>query len=382
MIVICEDCGRKYKIDPGRIKGESARFKCKACGHIIIAQKPKSEESEGAHPPIIETGSTPAPGDAAARPAAKRSKSPRKRVGFHLPKDAGRIGLRTKMFVLFFALPIILFTASSAYLLREINQLSDNLTANSTRIVSAMAEDKLVELSRSVAMQCRLYLLSHRGLRSENFQRDPTFKRLAVQKVGLTGYTALYEIPGADGVWRTWSHINPKIIGIDMQTLRNPMGTHFTKFWQIYTGVKDGTESKGYYTWKDADGSFRQKFMVCTPLEGTPYVIAATAYIDELTKPVLELQQRSGEMTENIRQSITVIVGVALVLVGLIVSFYGHRLTGKIKSLTQVADRISVGELDAQVGIRSKDELGDLAEAIIRMQESIRLSIERLRKRR
>jgi HAMP domain-containing protein len=46
-----------------------------------------------------------------------------------------------------------------------------------------------------------------------------------------------------------------------------------------------------------------------------------------------------------------------------------------------VADRISVGELDAVIDINSKDEIGDLAEAITRMQDSVRLSIERLRRR-
>jgi HAMP domain-containing protein len=71
-----------------------------------------------------------------------------------------------------------------------------------------------------------------------------------------------------------------------------------------------------------------------------------------------------------------------LLFVGIIVSFYGYRLAGRIKSLTEVADRISVGELDAEIKTKSDDEIGDLAEAISRMQESVRLSIERLRKRR
>jgi len=53
-----------------------------------------------------------------------------------------------------------------------------------------------------------------------------------------------------------------------------------------------------------------------------------------------------------------------------------------IKSLTDVADRISVGELGMEVKTTSRDEIGDLAEAIARMQDSIRLSIERLRRRR
>jgi HAMP domain-containing protein len=41
-----------------------------------------------------------------------------------------------------------------------------------------------------------------------------------------------------------------------------------------------------------------------------------------------------------------------------------------------------VGDMDAEVNVQSKDELGDLSEAINRMQASIRLSIERLRRRR
>jgi len=47
-----------------------------------------------------------------------------------------------------------------------------------------------------------------------------------------------------------------------------------------------------------------------------------------------------------------------------------------------VADRISIGELGMEVKTTSTDEIGELAEAIARMQDSIRLSIERLRRRR
>ena len=40
MIVICEECGKKYSIDPLKIKGESAKFKCKVCDFIISVIKP------------------------------------------------------------------------------------------------------------------------------------------------------------------------------------------------------------------------------------------------------------------------------------------------------------------------------------------------------
>jgi nitrate reductase NapE component len=39
MLVICEDCAKKYNIDESRIKGRRARFTCNKCGHIIIVDK-------------------------------------------------------------------------------------------------------------------------------------------------------------------------------------------------------------------------------------------------------------------------------------------------------------------------------------------------------
>jgi methyl-accepting chemotaxis protein len=64
------------------------------------------------------------------------------------------------------------------------------------------------------------------------------------------------------------------------------------------------------------------------------------------------------------------------------VFWYGHRLTNKIIYLTTVAEKISVGELDIEIDLQASDEIGDLSDAISRMQDSVRLSIERLRRKR
>lgn len=47
-----------------------------------------------------------------------------------------------------------------------------------------------------------------------------------------------------------------------------------------------------------------------------------------------------------------------------VVFFIACGFTRPIVQLTQVADRISMGELDIQIGIDRKDEIGQLAEAI------------------
>ena len=93
------------------------------------------------------------------------------------------------------------------------------------------------------------------------------------------------------------------------------------------------------------------------------------------------MQFRAKVLTSRARLITWTILGATLLLIGIIVSIYGHRLSSKIRSLTDVADRISVGELGIEIETRSQDEIGELADAIGRMQESIRLSIERLRRR-
>jgi predicted Zn finger-like uncharacterized protein len=61
--------------------------------------------------------------------------------------------------------------------------------------------------------------------------------------------------------------------------------------------------------------------------------------------------------------------------------FSGKALSGPIIELNQTAHRISLGEMDTRISLQRKDEIGGLAEAISRMQDSLLLSLEKLRKR-
>jgi predicted Zn finger-like uncharacterized protein len=393
MIVICEECAKKYRINPEKIKGEKAKFKCKACNHLITVSKPEVNFPDSVREAAEQSGEfVPTKREVFAQDAgekAPKSAEPGKDEKPAKPvKPAAHslslmgFGLRTKMTALFFVIPILLMITAGVLYLRDLNNLSELITGESAKMVTQFAEESIAEKARSVASQVQLYLESHKNSKKEEFNVDPGLVKVAVQKVGITGYTALYEMPDKDGIWRTWAHPNSKIIGIDMGTLEKPLGRNFPGFWKVYTGVQSGKESLGYYTWQDKDGTFRDKFMVCTPVEGTRFVIAATTYLDEFGSHVRNLESRANLLTVKMRNINFGILGGTLLLVGLIVAIYGHKLTGRIKALTLVAERISVGDLDAEVNIKSKDEIGALAEAISRMQESIRLSIERLRRRR
>jgi HAMP domain-containing protein len=371
MIVICEECGKRYRIDPDKMKSVQARFKCKTCGHLVIVQKPGAAlEAEPPSPP-------PSP-----QTQSSAMEMPSPAAGSPGKQPARAMGLRAKMTLLFFLIPIALAAAAGFLYLWQLERLSTQLTTESSRVATRMAEDRIAEKARSVALEVRLFLTAGRDLQKQKFNETPEFRTVAVQKVGETGYTAVYEFPDSEGVWRTWAHANAKIIGIDMKTLEKSLGKNFPGFWKVFSGVQGGKESKGYYAWQDPDGSVRDKYMVCTPIEGTRFVVAATTYLDEFTMPVKVMEANARKSVIRARNATFGILAGTLILMGLIVSIYGHRLTSRIRNLTQVADRISVGELETEVVITTRDEIGDLGEAITRMQDSIRLSIERLRRRR
>jgi C4-dicarboxylate-specific signal transduction histidine kinase len=82
----------------------------------------------------------------------------------------------------------------------------------------------------------------------------------------------------------------------------------------------------------------------------------------------------------------SIIYGTSIALLFLIIIITGFLVargfTNPINQLTEVADRISLGELDAKIEVKRGDEIGELAEAIRRMQASLLAAIERLRSRR
>ena len=183
MIVICEECGKKYRIDPTKIKGKAASFKCRSCTHLIVVSKPEpaEEQPEPESRPTLESVTTTiddSSGDAEADTVPAPSKAKRQTKG---------LGLRSKMLLLFMLVPILLMAGASFLYLWQLESMSNLLTRESSKFVNQMAEEKIADISAAVAMQCKLYLLSHPNLIREDFNEDMGFKTLAVQKVGLTG---------------------------------------------------------------------------------------------------------------------------------------------------------------------------------------------------
>jgi len=396
MILICEECGKKYQTT-GNLKKEKVRFKCRACSHIItIAQadvlsdnadeeiasdfqsvmlsEPSPEKDE---PIDSQTGADDSKRDQLSE---LNMDSDGSSVSSDTPVKRKGLGLRMKMMFLFLVVPITLFGISSIYYLMQMKHFSATLTQESTEVVKKVGEDNIKEIARLVASQCKQYLASHPELSREQFMNDLDFQKMSVQRIGLTGYTGVF----STGPFTTWTHPNRRIVGKALlPILRKPLGKEYDRFYKIVKDIEEGnnTENSGYYLWQDPDGTLREKFMVVTPIKGTQFGIGATVYLDEFIRPVKKIVKKADKTTQITKNTILTTLGASLILMAIIVFFYAHRITGRIKKLTDLAERISVGEMDAEINIESNDELGTLGEAISRMQDSIRMSIDRLRRR-
>jgi len=99
----------------------------------------------------------------------------------------------------------------------------------------------------------------------------------------------------------------------------------------------------------------------------------------------LAIQQEKSEVLAGLRKSqqfALILLAATVVLVTLIAWLSARAVVNPIRKLTDVAERMSLGDLNAEIDIRSGDEVGLLAQAIGRMQVSLRMAMQRLRARR
>ncbi len=403
MSLICEECGKIYHVDPDKIekyKGRNVKVRCSECNHVTKLSYLIDTTGE----PADRSTVSPAdmwPGDemieerrksqpeSAGQPDATADAPPRAEPSSKKISGSGRkqgfLGLRGKMFLLFFLVPILLIAVSGAFSQWQLRLLVDEITGESTELITDAGEELLMEKARDVALQAEIYLRNNPDLEREDFAYDPEFSQIAVQSYGETGYTLIFQYPEPDQDWTIWAHPNPHVVGIDdIDAIRAAIGPHFDDFMALLEASDGGQEVTGQYYWPDPDDVVREKYMAIAPIEieGKPFNVMATSNIEEFEQRTDDLTASAETMaTQTLYVNVAIFVA-AIVLIGLCIIVYGYRLTRRIQYLTDVADRISVGDMEAEIDIRSNDEIGSLGDAISRMQDSLRFSIERLRRRR
>jgi HAMP domain-containing protein len=261
----------------------------------------------------------------------------------------------------------------------SLKELSATSLKESTTSLDRLAEKIIQEKAVDVAAQIETYIRFNPKIKKEDLNKDAWLKEKAVQKVGETGYTAVHDTRGIN-----YFHVNPQIVGMDLHDL----ATRLPAFWKILEASLKGPAS-GYYDWEDADKKIRPKYMYLAHVKGSDLVVAATTYIDEFSKPsraieekMTQLQNRYLGEYEKKFQIFYIATLLVLAVLLLVIYFYSRSVIQPILSLSDIANRISMGELDTPIHINAKGEVGLLAESVERMQMSVKTAIERLQRRR
>ncbi len=88
------------------------------------------------------------------------------------------------------------------------------------------------------------------------------------------------------------------------------------------------------------------------------------------------------DTSESAIRTVLLYTVMGALLAALMVVVLTRTITGRIARLVEASNRMSLGELDVAIPVEGRDEVGQLAESLHRMQASLRAAIERLRARR
>ena len=297
-----------------------------------------------------------------------------------------RLGIRSKILIFFLALSLISLGVISWLAFSTISQVSSLVKQNSTSMSEEVARQSisaLEDLGRTliqrralfVADETGLFIQYHPYLSSSELPANTELREIAVQRVGQTGSTFVYDNTG-----KVYFDVDPKLVGVDLLKV----GGEPVSFASIVERSFKG-EASGLYDWKDENGNVRTKYMHCIPVEGTNLIAAAATYIDEYSAPAEELeahitdtvQQTNEYIDEQVQRTqwiFTGVFGVMILLASGFIFLLSGAITRPILALTKGAEVIARGELDYNIKAETGDEIQQLAEQFNDMAKALKES--------
>ena len=291
------------------------------------------------------------------------------------------VGVFVPILIAFLVIGIMLFISVGPFVSIKslgsagLKELGSASVKESISSLNNLGEQIIQGKAEGVAKQIEIYLESHPGLTGAALTDDPRLQEIAVQRVGETGYTAVHNKKGIN-----YFHVNPKIVGTDLHGLAAKL-PDFVKV--LDAGLRG--PAGGYYNWKDVDGKVRPKYMFSAPVEGTNLVVAATTYIDEFGKPAGAILTKMGQLqdayTARYRNRFLFFLAIVLIDLGVLLAVvyaYSSSVVKPIRHLCDVADQISMGDLEAKVSMEGGGEVARLGQSIERLRTSVKTAMERI----
>lgn len=453
MIVQCGMCEKRYRVEPEKIKGREARFKCMGCSQLVTVVKPESEldfDLDSLETAMIEPEQTPSLDfsdtmsiGTAETVVAEEASSPtiETDAAASAPARKGGIGLTAKLIAIMLLVSLLPLGAFSFV---SIKGTRDRIVQNQEQLGGQVTEGLAAQVDEWIDKNLRILkaVADMPAIQSMNRTSQETLLKVVREQ-----YPWMYLVFTTDGMGMNISRSDGKEL----------------KDYSDRQYVKDIISGKEL-TWQNLIGKTSKKpaLVLAVPIrrnQGTVGVLAAAMTIDDISKRVanwrqgqtgyaflvdekgkvvahqidafvqeqkslsgypliaahkngqkgtieftaedgdeaigfarqtdygwtLAVQQDKSEAFAPLAKAqnfALALLAVTVFIVVLIAVLSSRGIVNPIKALTDAANRISVGDLDVEINTKSKDEIGDLADAVTRMQDSIRLSISRLRRRR
>jgi len=448
--ITCDACEKKYRVDETKMKGESAKVKCKACNNIMVITKPKPAQREQAF----------RLGDAAEPEPSRAPKIPQRYIEPSISSDEQaddqpkasppfysgqkvRFGLFGKIITVMLIVSLLPFAVFWGITLRETNERiradTEGLMAQTAQGLGNQVDDwinnnvsilrlaaKLPEIISMVEQQQKPIL--------ETIQKQYPWMYL-VFTVGIDGMNVARsdDVPLKDysdreyyksimmGKNLSWQTLIGKTSQKPALVLAVPIKSGDQTVGVMAAAMTVDDISKNIATWKKGETGYaflvdEKGYVVSHPdkqyvatrknLDSHPLIAnyrkkgwttITTRFKTANGHPALghvrsnnygwalALQQDDSEVfsaLNRVQKFALTLLGCTILLVSVIAWFSARAIVTPVMKLTDAAERMSLGELNVKIDIKSRDEIGLLAQAIGRMQTSLRLAMNRLRRKR
>ena len=450
MDIICDSCGKKYRVDETKMKGESARVKCKACNNIMVVTKPTpvshSEPARSYEVPEPEVSrASQMPDRYVERPISRREDV--EDLASEAPSFYGgqkvRFGLFGKIITVMLIVSLLPFAIFWGITLRETNERirtdTEALMAQTARGLGNQVDGWInnnVSILRTAANLPEIITMDGEQQKPilETIQKQYPWMYL-VFTVGTDGMNIARndDVPLKDysdrqyyksimrGKNLSWQTLIGKTSKKPSLVLAVPIKSENQTIGIMAAAMTVDDISKNIATWKKGKTGYaflvdekgyvishpnrqyiaKRKNLNSHPLIANYRKKGWTTITTRFNMPndrsalghvrsnnygwALALQQEEEEVfsaLNRVQKFALTLLGCTILLVAVIAWFSARAIVTPMMKLTDAAERMSLGELNVKIDIKSRDEIGLLAQAIGRMQTSLRLAMNRLRRKR
>jgi methyl-accepting chemotaxis protein len=236
------------------------------------------------------------------------------------------------------------------------NELKDIVDATALSLASA---------AKDVQDEKEIYLIFKKLVNNVRFFPDKS------------GYIFIYKVGGTVLVLPP----KPRLEGSNIINLKDAEGTPLIK--QLDDAARSGG---GFvrYIWPKPNAGDQPKLSYAKMIPGKPYWLGTGVYIDNIKEKENAIFKSINTFSKSYLQKLYVALAVLFIVVVAPLTYLLIRsIVVPLTDLTDIADQFSQGKLDMDFpNLERKDEIGNLAKALVRLGTSTKLAMSKLSKMR